>query len=272
MTKEIRQPRIGIYDSGVGGLSVLNWLRRDLPAATFFYCSDNLNFPYGTKPEAEIIRFTVHNAGRFSAIYGLDLLVIACNTASTIALNEVRSSLSIPVVGVVPAIKSAVAVSRSKTIGLLATPATIGRAYTRQLITDFAGSCKVVLRGSSVLVELAEQKLRGRPIDLNAVATELQPMFAEPGGAAIDTVVLGCTHFPLLKEELDITFPGLSWIESGPAIAMRAKSLLSDSGYSGASAVEQPSVAVFTDRTAAALELQQALAGFGFQTLEFPEF
>lgn len=269
MTKEIRPPRIGIYDSGVGGLSVLSCLRQSIPAATFYYCSDNLNFPYGTKPEAEVVRFTVHNTGIFSAVYGLDLLVIACNTASTIALSTVRSRLSIPVVGVVPAIKPAAAASKSKTIALLATPATIGRAYTRQLIADFANGCNVILRGSSVLVEQAERKLRGMPVDMIAVAAELDPMFAEPNGDLIDTVVLGCTHFPLLKKEFEQIRRGINWLESGPAIAARASSLLTVPAMGG---TQETSVAAFTNKTSAALELLPALIGFGFEKLEFPKF
>ena len=114
--------RVGVFDSGVGGLSVLRAIRDSLPSVELAYCCDNQNFPYGTKSEADVVRFSTDVTARFAARANLDVLVIACNTASTVALPAIRAGLTIPVVGVVPAVKPAAAASKSKIIGVLATP------------------------------------------------------------------------------------------------------------------------------------------------------
>ena len=222
--------RIGIFDSGVGGLSVLAAIRAKLPDEAFIYCCDNLNFPYGTKSDEEVVQYSTEVSLRFVRAAGLDLLVVACNTMSTVALQQIRQTVACPVIGVVPAVKPASAMSRSKVIGVLATPATVRRPYLDTLIRDFAADCTVLKAGSVVLVELAEGKMRGESVNLALIRQEMAPLFVEQSdGSRIDTVVLGCTHFPLLREELSQAAPWpVTWIDSGDAIAQRVVQLRSE--------------------------------------------
>src|SRR5690606_39454843 len=168
-------PRILVFDSGVGGLSILREIQERLPACEFIYASDNAAFPYGTKPEDELVERVDHVLHQLLKTYAADIVVVACNTASTLALPHIRSHFNQPIVGVVPAIKPAAARSRTKVIGLLATPATIARAYTQELIREHASDCMVVSVGSSELVHMAEQKLRGQVISLTEMTKILAP-------------------------------------------------------------------------------------------------
>ena len=212
---------VGVFDSGVGGLSILAAIRTALPTIRLSYCCDNLNFPYGTKSDDDVLRFTVDITTRFFAEAKLDVLVIACNTASTIALSAVRAALPIPVVGVVPAVKPAAAASRTKIIGVLATPATIRRTYLADLIKSFASECEVVTCGSSGLVELAERKLRGDVGTDDEFRREILEII-EGCGRGLDQLVLGCTHFPLIADELRrVLPPGVHFVDSGEAVANR---------------------------------------------------
>jgi len=152
-----------------------------------------------------------------------DIVVIACNTASTSALSEIRTKIDIPVIGVVPAIKPAAEKSRTRCFAVLGTPGTVRRKYVDQLIQDFAPDQKVVLQGSTRLVALAEDKLAGRAVNMRVLSEEIAPMFKNPN---VDSVVLACTHFPLLIEELRAAAPpGIQWIDSGAAIARRVQSV-----------------------------------------------
>ncbi len=259
--------RIGVYDSGVGGLSVATCLQSVLPDAHYFYLCDNLNFPYGTKSDDAVIGFTTKNCRKLIATYELDILVIACNTASTVALDTVRSAVQIPVVGVVPAIKPAALLSKSKSIGLLATPATVQRPYTLKLIDDFASGCNVTLQGSSLLVEIAEKKLRSVEFSTASIKSEVDQMLIQD--PKIDVVVLGCTHFPLLKDELSQLYPKIQWVDSGAAIASRVKSLLPSITAALKPTRNDAGVAVFTAETASAHSLRSALVPFGFHVIEF---
>lgn len=217
-------PRILIFDSGVGGLSILQALRQKLPGASYFYACDNEAFPYGTKSEEALISRVDQVLKKLELMVSPDLVVVACNTASTVALPVIRSHFKIPVVGVVPAIKPAAAATQSGVIGLLATPGTAARPYTLQLIDDFASHCEVIRVGSSELVEIAEDKLRGKTLNLERVRRIIAPFFE---AEKLDTIVLGCTHFPLLAEELQSSAPRpVKWIDSGEAIARRVESLL----------------------------------------------
>jgi glutamate racemase len=244
-------------------------IRRDVPEATLYYCCDNLNFPYGTKNESDVVAFTTATSLNFVRRYQLDLLVIACNTASTVALNSVRAALAIPVVGVVPAIKPAAKQSRTRAIALLATPATVRRPYTHKLIEDFADGCTVTMHGSSLLVELAERKLRGEELTQTEIAAEMAPLFGSAGGDAIDTVVLGCTHFPLLRPELESMRPDITWIDSGPAIAARVRSLVGEPAVPTPTRRGQGAV-LFTADTPAARALGTTMMTYGFAPLDFP--
>jgi glutamate racemase len=209
------------FDSGVGGLSVLEPTRALLPNAPIVYAADNAGFPYGKKSEAELASRVPALLGRLIERYRPRLAVIACNTASTIALDHARSALDLPVVGTVPAIKPAAEMSKTRVIGVLGTEATVRQPYVDDLAARFASDCTLIRHGSPELVELAEAKLAGDEISIDAVRAAVQPMFDAPGGDRIDTVVLACTHFPLLEDELRAAFPNVGYVHGGPGIARR---------------------------------------------------
>ncbi len=215
-----------VFDSGVGGLTITRELVDRLPHLNITFAADNAAFPYGTKTEAELNQRISYVLHALVSQRQTDLIVIACNSASTIALPTLREQFDVPIVGVVPAIKPAAALSKSRVIGLLATPGTVKRPYTDALINEFANDCDVVRIGSSALVQMAEQKLAGGPVDLPSLQQELAP-FAQAQSYGLDTVVLACTHFPLLKAELIEALPFVDhWVDSGAAIARRVESLL----------------------------------------------
>ncbi|HET9810581.1 MAG TPA: glutamate racemase [Sphingomicrobium sp.] len=209
------------FDSGVGGLSVLGPTRALLPRAPIVYAADSAGFPYGGKSEAEIASRVPALLGRLVERFQPRLVVIACNTACTIALDQVRGALDLPVVGTVPAIKPAAEITKSGVIGVLGTEATIRQPYVDDLARRFARGCTVVRHGSPDLVALAEAKLAGEAIATDDVRKAAQPLFDQPGAEKTDTVVLACTHFPLLGEELDEAFPGMNWVDGGAGIARR---------------------------------------------------
>lgn len=246
------------FDSGVGGLSVLGPTRVLLPSAPIVYAADSAGFPYGGRTEAEIASRVPALLGRLVERFQPRLAVIACNTASTIALEHVRSALDLPVVGTVPAIKPAAEASRSRVIGVLGTEATVRQPYVDDLAARFASDCTILRHGSPELVELAEAKLAGRPVSVDAVHAAAQPLFSAPEGSRIDTVVLACTHFPLLADELKQAFPAVSYVDGGPGIARRVAWLTRDQAWPETSA---PGVAVFTG-PAPAPPLRDALARF----------
>lgn len=223
----VGQPTVLIFDSGVGGLSIYQDIRDCLPGLSIIYTFDNAFFPYGEQPESLIVDRVVKIAGAITQQHQLDLIVIACNTASTVSLSALRACFSIPIVGVVPAIKPAVQRTHNGVVGLLATRATINRPYTQTLINEFAVNCRVELLGSARLVEIAEEKLYGQPVKLQEISEILHPWLALP--VCPDTIVLGCTHFPLLRDELMAVLPANTLlIDSGAAVAHRVVSLLGD--------------------------------------------
>jgi len=209
------------FDSGVGGLSVLGPTRELLPNAPIVYAADSAGFPYGKRSEAEIASRVPALLGRLVERFHPGLAVIACNTASTIPLDHVRSALDLPVVGTVPAIKPAAEMSKSRVIGVLGTEATVRQPYVDDLAAKFAGDCTIIRHGSPDLVELAEAKLSGGDVSVETVAAAARPMFETAEGSRIDTVVLACTHFPLLEEELRAAFPQVAYVDGGPGIARR---------------------------------------------------
>ena len=262
-------PHALVFDSGVGGLSVLREIAALLPQLRLTYAADNAFFPYGTKTEAELV-------ARVSAVMRAlvetarpDIVVIACNTASTTALAAVRQFLTIPVVGVVPAIKPAAAASESRVIGLLGTKATVATAYTAALIKQFANGCKVLTHGSPELVEAAERKLQGLPPGKAEIAAAIASLFNQPGGDRLDTVVLGCTHFPLLRDELAAAaLHPVAWMDSGTAIARRVATILAVSAPDGPVAAPQHK-AVFTAATPGVHRMRPGLEGFGLSEIAF---
>ncbi|WP_118987850.1 glutamate racemase [Photorhabdus sp. CRCIA-P01] len=214
------RPTVLVFDSGVGGLSVYQEIRQLLPDLHYIYVFDNEAFPYGEKSEEFIVERVVQIIDAVQQKHSLAIVVIACNTASTVSLPALRERFRFPVVGVVPAIKPAAKLTRNGIVGLLATRATVNRAYTKELIERFAIDCRIESIGSAELVEFAEAKLHGGKVSSDALKKILKPWLRmkEPP----DTVVLGCTHFPLLAEELVQVLPdGTRLIDSGAAIARR---------------------------------------------------
>ena len=215
------RPTILVFDSGVGGLSVYREVKKLIPNAHYIYAFDNEAFPYGEKSEQFIIDRVYQIVKAVAEKHPLTITIIACNTASTVSLPNLRAHFSFPVVGVVPAIKPATKLTRNGVVGLLATKGTVNREYTKELIARFATDCKVVSLGSAELVQLAERKLHGEILPLGEVAQTVKLWLKMPEPP--DTVILGCTHFPLLIEELEKVLPsGTRFIDSGSAIARRA--------------------------------------------------
>lgn len=215
-----------IFDSGMGGLSVYREVHRTLPAHQYFYLFDNACFPYGELGETRLVERVLELLTTFVPRHGIDIVIIACNTASTHVLPALRQCLSVPVVGVVPAIKPAAEYCRSQGlshIGLLATPGTVSRSYTAELVQSFAADMRVSMLGTTELVKMAEDKLAGQPVDMARLSRILAPWRGEDGPSAL---VLGCTHFPLLAEELARCLPTAQLVDSGEAIARRVASLL----------------------------------------------
>jgi glutamate racemase len=221
------------FDSGVGGLSVLGPTRALLPNAPIVYAADSAGFPYGGRTEAEIASRVPALLGRLVERFHPRLAVIACNTASTIALEHVRSALDLPVVGTVPAIKPAAELSQSRVIGVLGTQATVRQPYVDDLAAKFAADCTIIRHGSPQLVELAEAKLAGQEVSSEAVHAAVRPMLEAPSGQRMDTIVLACTHFPLLQDELRMAFPTISFVDGGPGIARRIAWLTREQPWPG---------------------------------------
>jgi glutamate racemase len=233
-----------LFDSGVGGLSVLDAVRRVLPRAPLVYVADSGGFPYGTKSEAEISARVPALLGRLVERCRPRLIVIACNTASTIALSAVRAALDLPVVGTVPAIKPAAALTRTRAIGVLGTNATVRQPYVDRLAAEFAADCLVLRHGSAELVELAEGELRGRPGPIEAYRAILAGLLDQPGGERVDTVVLACTHFPLVADRLAAAAPRpLRFVDGADGIARRVAFLTEGQAWPD---VPPPGVALFT--------------------------
>jgi glutamate racemase len=246
------------FDSGVGGLSVLAPTRKLLPNAPIVYAADSAGFPYGKRTEAEIASRVPALLGRLVERFRPRLAVIACNTASTIALDHARSALNLPIVGTVPAIKPAAEVSKTRVIGVLGTEATVRQPYVDDLAAKFASDCTLIRHGSPELVELAEAKLAGEEVSLEAVKAAAQPMFDLPAGEKIDTVVLACTHFPLLGDELRQAFPHVTCVDGGAGIARRIAYLTREQPWPAAS----EGIAVFTS-AGTRRPLEASLARFG---------
>ncbi|MBA3576506.1 MAG: glutamate racemase [Sphingomonas sp.] len=247
------------FDSGVGGLSVLEPVRALLPTAPIVYVADSAAYPYGTKTEAEIAMRVPALLGRLVERFQPRLIVIACNTACTIALDHVRAALDLPVVGTVPAIKPAAEATKSGVIGILGTEATIRQPYVDDLAARFASHCTVVRHGSARLVDLAEAKLAGETVAVEDVRRAALPLFEQAGAGGMDSVVLACTHFPLLRDELGAAFPGLAWVDGGAGIARRVQHLTRDQPWP---AQYPGGVAVFTGRIPFA-PLLTALSAYG---------
>jgi len=254
-----------LFDSGVGGLTVLAELRKLLPEAPVIYAADTAGLPYGAKTEAEVAARVAGLLGVLSERYKPRLATIACNTASTIALGMVREVLQIPIVGTVPAIKPAAAMTRTGVIGLLGTEATIRQGYVDRLEAEFATSKRLLRHGAPDLVAAAEAKLRGEPVDLASVRDAADALRAKAEDADIDTVVLACTHFPLLSEELAEAFgPTVQFVDGAGGIARRIANLTGKQVLTRKS----PDLAVFTAEPDRAPAFAAALQSYGLDRIE----
>ncbi len=257
-----------IFDSGVGGLSVLAPIRALLPSAPIVYAADSAGFPYGTKKAAEIAARVPALLGRLAERYDPSLIVIACNTASTIALDAVRAALDLPIVGTVPAIKPAAALSKTRAIGVLGTEATIVQPYVDRLAAEFAADCTIVRHGSAELVELVERKLRGEATEPEAYRRILDGLLSRPGGERIDTIVLACTHFPLVRAKLAAAAPRpLAFVDGNEGIARRTAWLARDRQLEWPDSAGS-GVAIFTGPASVAEPYRAGLAGYGLSRIE----
>ncbi|RVT40813.1 glutamate racemase [Sphingobium algorifonticola] len=254
------------FDSGVGGLSILAPTQRVIPTAPIVYAADSAGFPYGTKSEAEIAARVPALLGRLVERYRPRLVVIACNTASTIALPVVRAALDVPVVGTVPAIKPAALLSKSRVFGVLGTDATVRQPYVDRLAAEHGADCTVLRHGSAALVQLAEAKLRGERPDPAIARDALAGLLDQTDGDRMDVVVLACTHFPLVEPELAAAAPHpIRFVHGGEGIARRIAYLTQDQPWPDAAS---PGTAIFTRLDDAVLKLENALAGFGIRRME----
>ena len=224
-----QQAPVLVFDSGVGGITVAREIRRLMPELPLVYAADDAASPYGAWDGDALARHCVATVTDLVRLHRPKAVVIACNTASTLVLPPLRQALDIPVVGTVPAIKPAAERTRSGLVSVLATPGTVSRDYTFDLIRRFAPDIAITLVGSKRLAALAEDKLSGRPLDMQALATEAAACFVSRDGRRTDVVVLACTHFPLLADELAAAAPWpVEWLDPSPAIARRLRDVIAD--------------------------------------------
>ena len=222
---------IGIFDSGVGGLTVYRALHEHLPNERFVYLGDTARVPYGTKSLATVERYAVENA-QFLAAHGIKLLVVACNTASALALPAIRQALDIDAVGVIgPGARAAVASSSGKRIGVIATESTVQSGAYTQAIQKADPNAAVIERACPLFVPLAEEGWANEDVARSVAETYLKDL-----RSSIDTLVLGCTHYPILKSVIQESVDArVELIDSGEATAREVKSLLKEKGLAGSS-------------------------------------
>ena len=255
------RPTILVFDSGLGGLTVYREIAAVRPDANFVYLADDAAFPYGALAEPALIARLVALFDEAIAVHKPDLAVIACNTASTIALPELRKKFTVPFVGTVPAIKPACTTSQTRRVAVLGTEATVKREYTRALIRDHGQGCDVDLVGAKKLAAYAESELRGEPVSDAALLAEIDPCFRDDGNRT-DTVVLACTHYPLLIARLEQIAPWpVNFIDPAPAIARRVAHLLEGVAAASGSGLGR---AIFTSGRVPA----EILARFGMRSAE----
>ena len=252
-----------VFDSGLGGLTVFREIAKARPDAHYVYVADDAFFPYNGRGEAELDAHVVSLMAELIETHRPDLVVIACNTASTLVLPHLRARFSVPFVGTVPAIKPACARSASKRVTVLGTAATVSREYTRALIREFANGSDVALVGSARLAEFAEAEFHGAPAADALIAQELAPCFVDADGRRTDTIVLACTHYPLLLERLERLAPWpVTFIDPAPAIARRVADL---SGPMAGAEAPLPARIIFTSGQTPSAALGAALARFGIR-------
>lgn len=252
------------FDSGIGGLSVVKEARVLLPEHPYVYVADDAAFPYGGWEEDALRDRLVTLFGRLIDRFSPSVIVIACNTASTLAIADLRTAYPGQLfVGTVPAIKPAAERTRSGIVAVLATPGTVKRQYTRELIRTYGSRCHVRLVGSQDLAALAEQYMREGFVDENQVREEIAPCFIEKDGRRTDIVVLACTHYPFLVNRMRKVAPWpVDWIDPAEAIARRAMSIVPPpEDQTG----DQTDHAYFTSGEPPAA-MRKLMRGFGFAT------
>jgi glutamate racemase len=254
-------PTILVFDSGLGGLTVHREIAAARPDLRYVYVADDAFFPYSERSEADLVERVVALMATLIDTHKPALVVIACNTASTLVLPELRARFAVPFVGTVPAIKPACAASTSKRVSVLGTEATVSREYTRALIRDFANGAEVTLVGSARLAGYAEAELNGTPAEDAALATEIAPCFVDREGRRTDMVVLACTHYPLLLESFERLAPWpVRWLDPAPAIARRVVELV---GPAAGPKIDTLARAIFTSGRGPSGDLAAALTRFG---------
>lgn len=225
------------FDTGVGGLSVFAKVRAALPNAPMVYAADYAGLPYGEKSEMEVATRVCALLGRLSERFRPRLVVIACNTASVIALGHVRAVLGVPIVGTVPAIKPAALATQTGVIGLLGTNATIRQPYVDRLQAEHANGMIMLRHAAPELVYAAEAKLRGETPDMHVCRDAVAGLIGQADGQKLDAMVLGCTHFPLLVVELEQAARDLghdrkiAFVDGSDGIARRIKHLTADHAW-----------------------------------------
>lgn len=260
---EVRNSSVLIFDSGIGGLSVLKEMRIILPSVRYIYVADDAAFPYGAWEEEALLSRMTKLFGRLIEKYNPGMIVIGCNTASTLAIAHLRTKFPDEIfVGTVPAVKPAAERTQSGLVSILATPGTVKRQYTRDLIKQYAAKCHVRLVGSENLAELAETYMRTGFVDEKIVQAEAAPCFVEKDGKRTDIVVLACTHYPFLVNRLRKTAPWpVDWIDTCEAIARRTLSLAENIEFT-LRKMGESDLALFTsDRPAP--QVIRLMGGFG---------
>ncbi|MEN3931469.1 glutamate racemase [Microvirga sp. W0021] len=260
-------PTILVFDSGLGGLTVFAEVFKARPDARFIYAADDAGFPYGRLSERDLVARLLSVMERLIELHSPDIVIIACNTASTLVMPHLRCRFPIPFVGTVPAIKPAALMTKSRRISVLATPGTVARDYTHELINTFASGCDVELIGSPNLAGMAEAELRGAPVPDEMLLAELMPCFVDKDGRKTDIIALGCTHYPLLLERFQKLAPWpVIWLDPAPAIAKRVVQLIGAplAGHE----TDEDAFAVFTSGENLSADLKGALEKRGLPKLE----
>jgi glutamate racemase len=259
----VRGPRVLVFDSGLGGLTVFAQIAQKRPDVALVYAADDAAFPYSALGESELVSRVLTVMDRLIALHAPDLVVIACSTASTLVLGPLRARYpALPFVGTVPAIKPAAAASKSRMISVLATTGTVARDYTQALVREYAGDCEVALVGSRHLARLAEEWMKGFPVSDAEIESEITPCFVDRAGRRTDIMVLACTHYPLLRDQFARLAPWpVNYLDPAPAIARRVDALLGSAAVSGFTGVLGP--AIFTSGNPPGAVLQAALSKFG---------
>ena len=259
-----RPPKVLVFDSGLGGLTVLSELVAAMPTGAYVYAADDAAFPYGALEDQRLVDRVLTVMDRLIAREAPDLVVVACNTASTLALPALRARFRIPFIGTVPAVKPAVGASRSGLVSVLATPGTVRREHTRAMIDAFAGSASVTLVGSARLAAIAEAELRGGAVPDAEIAAEIAPCFVEQDGRRTDSVALACTHFPLLTHRFKALAPWpVAWIDPAPAVARRMMALVGQAAAGPGASARM----LFTSDRPVSKALAEALAARGLMTI-----